>query len=469
MNQDKITLNPERGRPSDGLPMPRRAWAVIALSFGTALLVMDNVIATVALPTLAKALNVPPAAAVSVVSLYQLVLLMALLPLSSLGDRIGNRRLYQAGQLTFVVASSLLFFVNSLPALLGVRAVQALAVAAVLSVNVGLLRRIYPARQLGAGLALSSIIIASASALAPTIGGLILTFGSWRWVFMAAAPFALLSLLMGRSLPAPPPSSTRYDLAGALLCALTFGSLIGALERSAQGHTGPLTLLLVAAGILIGWRFVKREYSSPTPILPVDLLGKAGFSLPILAALLSFVGSMCFNLALPFRLHMNYGLTPAEIGGLMAIAPVAMMCTAPLAGYLTEKAPKGLLSGSGMALTATAFLSIAFLPEQNPGLLRMGLPMLLSGMGSGLFLAPNSHLIMSAAPAHRSATAGAMISTTRLVGSAIGATLLALLLAQGLGQGPVPALVSTACALIAASTSLALLLPKPKEIPDAKV
>ncbi|MBN9479176.1 MAG: MFS transporter [Bordetella sp.] len=443
--------------------MPRRAWAILALSFGTALLVMDNTIATVALPILARELNVSPSAAVAVVSLYQMVLLMALLPLSSLGDVIGNRRLYQAGQLLFVTATLLCFLVNSLPSLLMTRVAQALGVAAVLSVNVGLLRRIYPTRRLGQGLALNSVIIASASAMAPTVGGLLLTFGSWRWVFVAAAPFALVSLLLGRSLPEPPPSKSRFDLVGALLCAATFGALIGALGLAAQGEAGWPAAGLAAVGLPIGWMFIRRELRSDHPTLPVDLLNQARFALPVLAALLAFAGTMTFNLSLPFRLQTAYGLGPAQIGGLMASSPLAMFCAAPLAGILADRTSRGALSGLGMAISTTAFLCIAVLPEDYPGYLRLALPLVMGGAGLGLFLTPNNHMIMSAAPSHRSATAGAMISTTRLVGSAIGATCLSLLLSMGLGRGAAPALLAAACTTLAAGAGLALIFSARKE------
>src|SRR5689334_12557630 len=83
----------------DGLPKPRRYWAIAAISFGTALLVLDGAIANVALPTIARDLDVTNAAVTNVVAVYQLVLVMALLPFSSMGDRIGHRRFYQAGQL----------------------------------------------------------------------------------------------------------------------------------------------------------------------------------------------------------------------------------------------------------------------------------------------------------------------------------------------------------------------------------
>ena len=90
-------LAPEPG--SDGLPMPRRIWAICAISFGTALFVVDGAVANVALPTIARDLSVSTGAATSVVTIYQLVMVMVLLPFATIGDRIGHRRLYQIGQI----------------------------------------------------------------------------------------------------------------------------------------------------------------------------------------------------------------------------------------------------------------------------------------------------------------------------------------------------------------------------------
>src|SRR5690606_760906 len=84
------------GRPgADGLPLPRRLWAIAAISFGTALLVLDGAIANVALPTIARDLGVENGVVTNVVTVYQLVLVMVLLPFASVGDKIGHRRLYQ--------------------------------------------------------------------------------------------------------------------------------------------------------------------------------------------------------------------------------------------------------------------------------------------------------------------------------------------------------------------------------------
>lgn len=449
------TDSAEPGHALTGLPMPRRLWAIGALSFGTALLVLDNAIAVIALPTIARSLDIAPASAVAVMTVYQLVLLMALLPFSALGDRIGHKRLYQTGQIVFIVASLVSFIASSFPMLLAARAFQALGVAAVLAVGVALLRRIYPPAMLGRGLGLNSIIIASAGALAPTLGGLILAFGSWRWVFAAAVPFALMSLAIGRFLPDPPPSRSDYDVKGAVLCAAMFGALIGAVELHTHGAHGVVVAPLAAAGAGAAWLFVRRELRRPEPILPVDLLARPGFSLAIAAVLLSFIGSMAFNLSLPFRLQAAYDLSPAQIGAVMAAWPLTMMVVAPFAGFLSDRSPKSLLAGLGMILAFSAFVLMTRLPSTFPGYALLIAPLMVGGVGSGLFLAPNSHLILASAPPSRSASAGAMISTTRLVGSTLGATLMAMLLAQGLGKGPAPAIAGAACAAIAALCSFA--------------
>ena len=119
----------------DGLPTPRRYLAILAISCGIALAVIDGSVVTVALPTLAHDLGVQSSTAVLVVTVYQLVLVMTLLPFSALGSRIGLRRLYQYGQLAFLVSTILCFFARSLSFLLLLRAIQALGAAASLSVS----------------------------------------------------------------------------------------------------------------------------------------------------------------------------------------------------------------------------------------------------------------------------------------------------------------------------------------------
>ena len=117
-----------------GLPLPRRYLAIAAMSFGTALVITDSGVANVALPTIARDLGVERASVVSIVTVYQVTLVMLMLPFAGLGERIGLKRTYQGGQAIFAVATLLCFFAKSLPFLLVVRAAQALGAAGVLSV-----------------------------------------------------------------------------------------------------------------------------------------------------------------------------------------------------------------------------------------------------------------------------------------------------------------------------------------------
>lgn len=441
----------------DGLPTPRRYVAILSISFGTALAVIDGSIVTVALPTLARDLGVDSSAAVLVVTVYQLVLVMTVLPFSALGSRIGLRRLYQIGQLIFLISTILCFFARSLPFLLVVRAIQALGGAAALSVSSALIRGIYPAKQLGRGLGISNIVVSSGGAIAPTLGGLVLSAASWPWIFAAAAPLAVVSLLLGqRSLPEPDPHDEPYDVLGAVLCAMSFGLIISGLESGVHGDSPIISAVIVATGIAVAVTFVRRELKSKMPILPVDLLAQPVLALSSLGAFLAFTGSMTLILSMPFRLQQQFGFSPGEVGAVITPWPLAIMIFAPLAGILSDRYPAAALGGIGMTLSTAGLLSLAFLPAHVTPFDLMW-RMALSGLGFGLFLAPNARLIVHTAPRARAASAGGLLSTIRLTGQTLGATLLATLLSLGVGSTRVPALVAAALAFGAGLCSVARL------------
>ncbi len=441
-----------------GLPTPRRYGAIAAVSFGSALIVIDGAIATVALPTIARDLHVEPSAAVTVVTVYQLALVMMLLPFSALGERVGLRKLYQIGQLVFTVATILCFFAKSLPFLLIVRAVQAGGAAAALSVSSALIRQVYPSNHLGRGLGFNSVVVSSSAALAPALGGLVLALGPWPWVFASAVPFAIVSLLLGRSLPDTPGRVEPYDVLGAVLCAAMFGLVIGGLESGVHGDSPVVSAAIVLTGALIGVIFVRREWGEAKPILPVDLLMRPVLGLSVLGAFTAFTASMTLLLSLPFRLQTGYGFSPAEVGAVIVPWPLTTMVVAPTAGILSDRYPAGLLGGIGMTLSIAGLIAMAFLPV-HPGWFDLAWRMSLTGGGFGLYLAPNARLIVGSAPSHRAAAAGGLVSTTRMVGQTTGATLAAALLALGIGAGAIPPLVSAGLALIAGICSLARLRP----------
>jgi DHA2 family multidrug resistance protein-like MFS transporter len=333
-----------------------------------------------------------------------------------------------------------------------------------------MIRMTYPARHLGSGISVNAVIVASAGAMAPTLGGYILAVAPWPYVFASAAPFAVVSLLLGRALPDPERRDVPYDVLGALLCALTFGLTIGGFEGVVHGDSPMVALGVAAAGLSIGTIFIRRELKELQPILPVDLLMRPVIALSAAGSFCAFVGSMTCLLSLPFRLQHDYGLPPAEIGTMIGCWPLMMLVCSPLAGVLSDRVPAGVLGGIGMIIATAGLFLVAFLP-QHPGFIDVAWRMMMCGIGFGLYTSPNARLILGSAPRERAAVAGGLVATTRLTGQTVGATVLALLLALGVGTGSTPQFVAAGLTVVAFLCSVARLRPavhnpKRRDVPD---
>jgi DHA2 family multidrug resistance protein-like MFS transporter len=443
----------KRAGDEHGLPMPRRIWAIVAISFGTALFVLDGTIANVALPTIGRDLGVDAGVVVNVVTVYQLVMVMALLPFANLGDRWGLRRVYQTGQVVFLVASALSFLAHSLPVLLAIRALQALGAGMAMAVSSAMIRRIYPRKSLGGGLGINSVIVSSANALAPALGGFVVAHADWRLIFVAAVPFAVVSLLIGRFLPNPEGNDTPFDWRSGMWSAASLALLIGGVELAAHGGRVAVGLAVVVGGIVSATLLVRRERTQPRPVFPVDLLAKPAIGLSALAAITGFLASAGLIVALPFRLQQGMGYSPQEAGLLVLPFPLTMLIVAPLAGWLSDRVSSSLLGVAGMTIAIVGLCLIGFMPD-HASHLAIAWRLAVCACGFGLFFSPNARMIIGGAPVDRAAAAGGLLATSRLFGQTLGAALVGVLLSLGLGLGPTPMLIAVALAVVAAACSV---------------
>lgn len=440
-----------------GLPAPRRWLAVFSVTLGTILTTVSASMITIALPVLSRDFHVSSASAVLVVTVYQLVLMMTLLPLSALGDRIGHRRIYQWGLLVFVAATLLAFYAQSLPFLLVIRAFQAVGAAAAMSVSSALIRGIYPASKLGRGLGFNTVMAAGFATLAPSVGGAILSVARWPWLFAALVPFGLLSILAGRrALPEPALHDTPFDVLGAVLCAATFGFAVIGLESGLHGDSPVISAALVVLGFGIGVGFVRRELRQDRPVLPVDLLRRRDIALPSLGLLAGYLSSMIIMLILPFWLQQGFNLSPAVAGAVLAPWPLVTMFVAPAAGMLSDRYPAGLLGGIGMIIAVGGLLSFTTIPAA-PSHWDLVWRIMVCGAGFGMFYSPNARQIVAAAPIARTAAAGALTTTVRGIGQTLGATAVAALLASGMGAGWVSPVIAAGLAALAGMCSFLVL------------
>ncbi|WP_368749544.1 MFS transporter [Klebsiella aerogenes] len=440
----------------DGLPVPQRYGAILTIVLGLTMAVLDGAIANVALPTIATDLNASPASSIWIVNAYQIAIVIALLPLSFLGDMVGYRRIYKIGLVVFTITSLICALSRSLEMLTLARVAQGLGGAALMSVNTALIRLIYPKRQLGRGMGINSFVVAVSSAAGPTIAAAILSLASWQWLFLINVPLGIISIFLAiRFLPPNSSASkiTRFDLPSAMMNALTFGLLITALGGFAQGQSGYLVLAEVIAMLIIGFFFVPRQLRMPVPLLPVDLLRIPIFSLSICTSICSFCAQMLAMVSLPFFLQTVIGRSEVETGLLLTPWPLATMVMAPLAGYLIEKVHAGLLGAMGLLIMACGLFGLALLPS-SPSDLDIIWRMALCGAGFGLFQSPNNHTIVSSAPGHRSGGASGMLGTARLLGQSSGAALVALLFNLAGNSGTHTALLlAGSLAVIAAAIS----------------
>src|ERR1700758_1151461 len=177
----------------DGLPIPQRYWAILTLMVGVALSCLDTALVNVALPRIAKNLNSSPADSIWVVNAYQLAVMISLLPLASFGDIFGYRRVYRFGLVLYTSAALISGLAGSLEMLTLGRALQGLGAAGIMSVNTALIRYTYPRRQLGRGIALTSLVVSTSSAAGPTLAAVILSVVSWSWLFAVHVPIGIIN------------------------------------------------------------------------------------------------------------------------------------------------------------------------------------------------------------------------------------------------------------------------------------
>ena len=456
----------------DGLPAPLRARAMMVIILGISLSVLDGTIVNLALPGIARDLQASAAQAVWVVNAYQVAILAVLLPFATLGDLVGYRRVYLTGLALFTAASLGCAMAASLPLLAGARAIQGLGAGGMMAVDVALVRLVYPRHLLGRGVAIISLVVATASVAGPSVSAAILSVASWHWLFALNLPLGVVVLWLGlRSLPqnsAPPPVGARLSWFDVLLNALMFSLVflgadaLGA-RTAASSALAAVGAAMLAGGVLVGVVYVRRQRTLAVPLFPVDLLRIPVFLLSMCTSLAAYAAQMLAYIALPFLMLVNYGRSPLQAGLLITAWPLSIVVVAPLVGRLIGRYPDGLLGGIGLAVMATGLSLLAALPAQ-PENAAIVWRIALCGIGLGMFQSPNNHTILTRVPAHRSGGASGLQGTARITGQTFGAVILAIIFSFAKahdGHGPVMALAIAACFAAVAGTLSMLRLRYP--------
>ena len=334
---------------------------------------------------------------------------MSLLPLASLGEIVGYRRVHIVGLVLFVIASLLCALSGTLPLLSVARVLQGLGAAGMLSVNVALLRFVFPRNKLGSGIGMNAMVGSVATAVGPTVASAILSVAHWPWLFAVNVPIGLLALVVSwQALPHTTRSTARFDIASAVLSAATFGLLLSGVDGLAHGQSIILVMAQLAGTLVVGFALVRRQTSLSAPLLPVDLVRVPLFALSITSSVCCFVAQGMAYVAMPFLLQNTLGFSQVASGVLLTPWPLMVVLISPLSGRLSDKYPPAILGGFGLMGLTVGMLLMATLPMHPSNfaiLWRTGV----CGVGFGFFNAPNNRAMMAATPPHRSGGASGMI------------------------------------------------------------
>lgn len=403
--------------------------ALTAVLLGVALATLDTAIANTALPAIAADLHAVPAESIWVINAYQLAVVASMLPFAALGDLVGPRRIFLGGLILFTASSLVCALVGTLPLLAAARALQGIGAGALMSVNIALIRLIYPPERLGRGVGMNALVVGIGFAVGPSVASLVLAVASWQWLFGINVPLGLLALAF--AWPAIPQreakANNRFDFDGltALLTAVPFAALIFTLASIAQQESASIVLPSLVVAVVSLVCLLKRQAGHPAPMLPVDLLRRPLFALSVVTAIAAFTTQGLGFVALPFYFEQVLHRDPVHTGFLMSAWPVVVAAAGPIAGRLSDTYKPGILGGIGLAILCVGMAALALLPQTVPVPLIV-VCMGICGAGFDLFQAPNLKALMSAAPPERSGGASGMIGVSRLMGQTSGAALVAL-------------------------------------------
>ncbi len=425
-----MTQHANRAEEWNGLPMPARLWATLAVLFAVSLGVLDGVIVNLALPTIASDLGVSASESIWVVNSYQIAVVVSLLLFSSVGDYIGYRKVYFWGLMLFMATSVGCAVSWNLPSLIFFRVLKGFGASAVMSINTSIIRVIYPRRMLGRGLGINSTVVSVAAAAGPTVAGAILAVAPWSWLFLVNIPLGVVAIFLGyRYIPQNPArqSSLSFNAVDALLYASSFALLFGVVTSISHGVEWSGVVPLGVAFITVAYLFVRGQLQKNNPVMPFDLLRIPIFSLSLSTSILSFIAQMSTMVALPFFLQVQLGYGAVEAGLIIAAWPMLNIISAPIAGFLVERYHAGVLGGVGLSLFSLGLFGLGAISGVESTRADIVWRLALCGVGFGLFQSPNNSVIIASAPLHRSGSASGMMATARLVGQTLGASLVALL------------------------------------------
>ena len=446
----------------------RRGWTLVIVSIGLFMMVLDNLVVNVALPSIHRDLGASIQTLEWTVNAYILAYAVLLLTGAALGDRIGRKRMFIAGISLFTAGSAAAALSPSIGMLIAARATQGVGAAVVTPLTLTLLAEAFPPERRGLALGVWSGISGIGVALGPLVGGALTQLASWHWIFWVNVPIGLaLVPLASRRLVESRGEVKHLDLRGlALASAGLFGIVYGLVESQSLGWTNAEVVIGVVAGAALLVAFIVQELRTPEPMLPMSFFANRGFAVTNAVSIAMYFGMFGSIFFLSQFLQNVLHNTPLEAGVKLLVWTGAVMVVSPLAGFLSERYGSRLFMVAGLGLQAVALALLAMMASVHQSYASMVVPFVLAGSGMALVFAPSANAVLSSVRTSQTGQASGATNALRELGGVLGIAILATVFTshgsyttpQAFVNGLVPALWVGA-AVLAVGALIAAVLP----------
>ena len=378
---------------------PRTGLATIVIMSGVLMTAVDTTIVVLALPEIERSLHIALSAVVWVIISFLLVITLLATQVGRLGDMFGRVRMYETGFAVFVVGSLLCALAWDEASIIAFRIVQGIGGALIMANSGAVIADLYPREQRGRAYGFTSVGWTIGAVLGVVLGGLIVTYVSWRWIFWINVPTGVVAIATAVRVLHDSGERVRHrlDLPGMVTLGLGLFGVLWAMTKLANGPLDASMIGYLVGGLVFLAVFVVIEWKAAAPMLPLALFRVPTMTASLLASLFQGLSSFAVLFLLLMYLQGPRGLSPIHASLLLVPGYVAGGAVSPWAGRLADRYTPVLPATLGLALQVVALLLYAQLTLSTP-LWVIVVVSLVNGVGASFFFPGNSSAIMKAAP-----------------------------------------------------------------------
>lgn len=408
-------------------PALRKWWVMLGVGMGMFMYALDVYIVSTALPILGQSLDASFASLQWIVLSYVLMITTLVLGASQLADLWSKKWLYFGGLLLFTISSLLCGLAPNVSFLIGFRLFQGIGAALISGLAPAIISECFSEKERGRALGILWGVFSVGIAMGAGAGGLLIALGGWRLTFLINLPIGLIAcLIVALGVPSSVKSETKqsFDIFGAVLITLTLCCFALAMTFIQNEGFGSITVVVLFAFALFGLvGFLLVEVRVNEPMLDLEMFRNLQLSLSLLISLMVYMVVVAGNFILPLFLELVKHYPAWETGLLLMVSPIVQAISALVAGMLSDRWKPRILSPIGLILLLFGCFAISTFDAELtvPGFL---VRTAIYGLGLGIFVTPNSTIIMGAVPKERLGIASGLLYLSRHIGFMTGLPLL---------------------------------------------